>query len=85
MADNPAGAVVINGLQELQPEDMALLHEALVRIRQHQHVKQCTVWCAARGSDEWLELLLCFEYDDGSKLTVGALQRDLYSKFEFHS
>ena len=79
------GAVVINGLEFLQPEDMPLLHEALARIQCHQHVKGVTVWCNARTSDEWLELLLRFEYEDGGKLTVGALQRNLHAGFEFHS
>ncbi len=79
------GAVVINGLQELQHEDLPLLYEALARVQQHQHVTRCTVWCNSRELSGWLELLLQFEYEDGGKLTVGALQRDRNAKFEFHS
>ncbi len=77
--------VVINGLQALQHEDLPLLYEALARVWQHQHVKQCVVWCNAREGNGWLELLLCFEYEDGGKLTVSALQRDRNAGFEFHS
>lgn len=79
------GAVVINGLQALQHEDLPLLYAALARVQQHQHVTRCTVWCSAREVNGWLELLLHFEYEDGGKLTVGALQRDRNAKFEFHS
>lgn len=79
------GTVTVHDLSVLSHDDLPLLYAAIERVRQHQHVKHCAIWCNARTREGWLELLLQFVYDDGGKLTVGALQRTDGAPYEFHS
>jgi len=39
----------------------------------------------ARSDPGWLEWIIVYEYRDGGKLTVGAIQRTPGADYEFHS
>ena len=69
------------------------LQTALVRALRHQHVKKVDIFVSPRvpeDAPEWkypgrLEYGLAFEYESGSTLYVGMIQRTPDQPFEFHS
>lgn len=77
--------LTLRNLEEVGPDDVALVHACIDRAMQHQHVVAVSIQCAARNREGWLEFIMMFGYDDGGTLTVGALQRKPGEPFEFHS
>lgn len=65
--------------------ELPVLNDVLMRIAQHQHVAVTEVFVRPRASDGWLEYLAVLRYEDGSKLTIGCIQRGLNQPTEFHT
>ena len=51
--------------------------------------KRIEIYCSPRrcnmGKSDWLEYGISIEFDNGSKLFLGMIQRALDAEFEFHS
>ena len=79
--------VTIKYIEELGAEDLPLLLACIVRAHHSigEHTVECNVVCNARNRDGWLELHTQYRYDDGGKLLVAGIQRNIGEPFEFHS
>lgn len=70
-----------------------LLFDVLQRVRQYQNAREVNVHVQARVPADapaykhpgWLEYLVVVDFEDGGKLTVGAIQRTVDAATEFHS
>ena len=70
------------------------LGEVLSRLAQHKNVIGADIFVNEREARQpphnrnpvgWIEYLMNIRYADGGKLTIGALQRGLGERTEFHS
>lgn len=81
---------IIN-IHDVDWAEPAFLGEVLTRIAQHQHVRWADIYVNKRDTEGkrnpmgWIEYLVVVQYEDGGKLTFGALQRGLGEPTEFHS
>jgi len=80
--------ITIYNQNDVEPK---FLGEILTRLAYHQHVATAKIVVNKRNTDGrrdplgWIEYLVQVEYEDGGKLTIGALQRGLNEPTEFHS
>ena len=66
-------------------EAVGLLQACVARMAQYNRLENATLYVNERNKEGWLEYFMVMQYDDGGKLTVGALQRNTGMQFEFHS
>lgn len=78
----------------IQLAEPALLADCLAKLAQYSHnAVQARIVCQERVPQDapahrqhgWCEYLLCLEFRDGGSLIMGAIQRTLGAKTEFHS
>lgn len=77
--------VDIRNAEYINDDTLPLLKACLERAQSHRNVNQVTISMQGRDKDGWLEFQILYEYQDGGKLVVGALQRKPGEQFEFHS
>lgn len=78
--------------QAEQAEDR-LLQDVLQRVRRYEGASEVNIHVQPRVPEDapahkhpgWLEYLVIVEFHNGSKLTVGAIQRTMQASTEFHS
>lgn len=79
--------IQINNKNEAEGEAIVA---ALVKANQYiPTAKLINIYCSPRrcnmGKSDWLEYGISIEFDSGSKLFLGMIQRGLDAEFEFHS
>ena len=80
--------ITING-KELIAEDKEandLLEVCLLRANNRlSEGGECSLFVVPRDKDGWMQIGMAYTYTSGSKMFVGAIQRNFGSVFEFHS
>ena len=77
--------VMVHNVEELSDDNTPLLVECIKRAAIYQSLNTATIYVQSRNADGWLEFIMKFAYEDGGKLTVGAIQRRPGAEFEYHS
>jgi hypothetical protein len=72
-------------VEELSDDNAPLLVECVKRVAIYQSLRDAAIHIQPRTAEGWLEFILQFAYEDGGKLTIGALQRQPGAPFEYHS
>lgn len=75
----------IKGFETFDRDDTILLTETLKRISCFQSVRTATVFMSERLPSGWHECISVLDFEDGSKFTLGSIQRARDEKVEFHS
>lgn len=79
-------------LHNFEDVELPFLNDVLERVAQHQHVATADIYINPRIKNPhrsnplgWIEYLVVLRYEDGGKLTIGAIQRGFNQPTEFHS
>lgn len=62
--------------------ELCFQHASLIL---HNPESSATIYVNKRESSGWLEYIIVYKFADGHALTVGAIQREVGGKIEFHS
>lgn len=74
------------GAENYEPSMIALMLGIWRRFSRQQHVQSVDIHVSQRDKvNGWLEFLTIVKFEDGSKVTMGAIQRTVDSEPEFHS
>lgn len=78
--------LTIIGLESLHPEDTALLHACIARVKRYRHANEATLHLSQRQTSGWLEYKLEVPLLGGkTPFVICCIQRTLDAECEFNT